>query len=71
MVVVFASGNYNKALDYLASCNSEILVVGSIESSGNKSSFSSYGTGLDVVATGRSILSAILNNSLRNMRGLP
>lgn len=69
MVVVFASGNYNRALDYPANCNSDILVVGSIESSGQKSSFSSYGTGLDVVAPGGNILSTLPYNAIGNMSG--
>lgn len=70
MVVVFASGNKNKTLvDYPASCNSDILVVGSANNSDNRSSFASYGTYLDVVAPGETILSTIPGNSTGYMSG--
>lgn len=70
MVVVFASGNYNiPTVDYPASFSSDILVVGSIDSSNKKSSFSSYGTCVDVVAPGSDIWSTLPNNQTGNMSG--
>lgn len=70
MVVVFASGNYNiPTVDYPASFSSDILVVGSIDSSNKRSSFSSYGTCVDVVAPGSDIWSTLPNNQTGNMSG--
>lgn len=65
MVVIFASGNANSTTaDYPGNCNPDILVVGSINSAGNRSSFSSYGSCLDVMAPGENILSTLPNNSI-------
>ncbi|MEA5127570.1 MAG: S8 family serine peptidase [Proteiniphilum sp.] len=61
-VVVFAAGNsgtQGAIINYPASFHDNILVVGSIEQTGLKSPFSGYGTKLDVVAPGGSILSTI------------
>ena len=70
MVVVFASGNYNiPTVDYPASFSPDILVVGSIDSSNKRSSFSSYGTCVDVVAPGSDIWSTLPNNQTGNMSG--
>lgn len=70
MVVVFASGNKNKTTaDYPGNCNPDILVVGSVNSAGKRSSFSSYGTSLDVLAPGESILSTLPNNTTGYMNG--
>ena len=70
MVVVFAAGNYNiPTVDYPASCSPDILVVGSIDSANKRSSFSSYGTCVDVVAPGTDIWSTLPNNQTGNMSG--
>lgn len=70
MVVVFAAGNKNiPTADYPASFLPDILVVGSIDSSNRRSSFSSYGTCIDVVAPGTDIWSTLPNNSTGNMSG--
>lgn len=70
MVVVFASGNYNKSMpDYPANFHPDILVVGSVDQRDKKSSFSSYGKALDVVAPGSNILSTVPNNGLDEMSG--
>ena len=62
-LIVFASGNdYNNVVSYPANSNPDILAVGSITSSGNRSDFSNYGNQLDVVAPGSNILSTVLNN---------
>ena len=63
-VVVFASGNFGSSdVTYPANCNDKILAVGSITSTGVIASDSSYGTELDIVAPGDSILSTLLNNT--------
>lgn len=70
MVVVFAAGNQNiPTADYPASFSSDILVVGSIDNSNKRSSFSSYGTCVDVVAPGTDIWSTLPNNSTGYMSG--
>lgn len=56
-IVVFASGNKAPVIDYPGSFTSAILTVGSINSSGSRSSSSGYGTALDIVAPGHEILS--------------
>lgn len=69
-VVVFASGNYNISnADYPGNFTPEILVVGSTDNNNRRSSFSSYGNCLDVVAPGRNILSTIRGNQLEIMSG--
>src|SRR5690606_10557439 len=68
-VVIFATGNENGALRYPASQIAEILAVGSITSNGNRSSFSNYGSLLDVVAPGSDILSTMPNNGISSLSG--
>lgn len=68
-VVIFASGTVSATIDYPASFHDDILTVGSISSNGRRSSFSGYGSKLDVVAPGESILSTIPNNSTGVMSG--
>lgn len=70
MVVIFAAGNAAKnGVDYPASCSPDILVVGSIDSANKRSSFSSYGNSLDVVAPGSNILSTLPGNRIGTMDG--
>lgn len=69
-VVVFASGNMNiSTADYPGNFSPDILVVGSINSANNRSNFSSYGTCVDVVAPGSSILSTLPENRVGYMDG--
>ena len=62
IIVVFAAGNKSPVIDYPANYRPEILVVGSITSGGQRSSFSGYGNKLDIVAPGSDILSTIRSN---------
>lgn len=69
-VVVFASGNMNTSTaDYPGNFSPDILVVGSIDNANKKSNFSSYGTCVDVVAPGSSILSTLPGNKVGYMSG--
>ena len=69
-VIVFAAGNYaHNYISYPADCNDTILVVGSIDSSGNRSTYSNYGARLDLVAPGESILSTLPNNAIGYLSG--
>ncbi len=54
-VVVFSTGNDHTNVSFPANCNSNILTVGSINTVGERSSFSNFGTELDVVAPGEKI----------------
>ena len=49
--------NYGGIIDFPASYREEIIAVGSVDSSLNRSSFSSYGPELDIMAPGENILS--------------
>jgi serine protease len=68
-IVTFASGNHSPAIDYPASFHDDILCIGSITSSGSRSSFSGYGTDLDVVAPGSGILSTIPTQGTASWNG--
>ncbi len=71
-VVVFAAGNsghLGAIVNYPANFHPDILAVGSIDEAGNRSSFSGYGTQLDVVAPGESIWSTIGGGSTGYMSG--
>ena len=68
-IVVFASGNDFGGVGYPANSNSNILAVGSIISTGNRSNFSNFGDELDVVAPGSAILSTINNNGTDTFNG--
>lgn len=64
MIVLVAAGNtYREGLQYPGS-SPHTYAVGSIDSDGRKSNFSSWGDGLWVVAPGRSILSTYPDNQL-------
>ena len=69
-IMVFCSGNNTflrpngYSVWYPSNSNPNIVVVGAMTSSGQRSNFSCYGNQLDVVAPGSNILSTILNNDL-------
>lgn len=71
-IIVFAAGNYGTngaVMDYPATCDDRILTVGSINNTGVRSSFSGYGSKLDVVAPGENIVSTMPNNSTGILSG--
>ncbi|MBR1488709.1 MAG: S8 family serine peptidase [Bacteroidales bacterium] len=71
-VVVFAAGNYGASgavMDYPATFDDRILAVGSIGVTGYRSSFSGYGSKLDIVAPGENILSTLPGNQTGTMSG--
>jgi len=70
-IVVFASGNtgLSNRVDYPGSSHDDILVVGSINANGRRSSFSNHGNRLNVVAPGNNILSTNNNNDTITMSG--
>lgn len=68
-IIVFATGNNGNIVSYPANSNSGIIAVGAIEENGYRASFSNYGTELDVVAPGVSILSTIRYNNIFTFSG--
>ena len=69
-VIVFASGNdSSNIVSYPANCNDTILAVGSIKNTGTRVPSSNYGTALDIVAPGDSILSTLPNGTVGDNSG--
>lgn len=68
-VVVFSTGNNGGAVAYPANSNSKILSVGAINKYGNKWESSNYGSSLDLVAPGDSILSTMLRGAPAYKKG--
>jgi subtilisin family serine protease len=68
-VVVFSAGNYAPAMDYPGTYDDRIITVGSIGDTGVRSSFSGYGTKLDVVAPGENIMTSYIWNSVEPAYG--
>lgn len=68
-VVVFASGNDARQVSYPANVNPDILAVGSISRNGKRSSFSNYGSALDIVAPGEDIITTFSNNTIGTTSG--
>ncbi|SCZ06532.1 S8 family serine peptidase [Alkaliphilus peptidifermentans] len=68
-IVVAASGNDGKATISYPAAYSSVIAVGSVTSSRTRSSFSNYGTGLDLVAPGSNIYSTYPNNQYRTFSG--
>jgi subtilisin family serine protease len=63
MVVVSAAGNDNNTTASYLCSRSDVLAVASLTSSGTRSSFSSYGTWVDVAAPGSNIYSTYSNHN--------
>ena len=69
-IVIFAAGNDSLSqVSFPANYKSEILAVGSVNKYGTRSDFSNYGSGLDVVAPGDTILSTLPNSDVGFKRG--
>ena len=69
-IVVFSAGNQSdSSVCYPANYRPELLTVGAVSTSLEKSSCSNYGSGLDVVAPGVDILSTHNNNGYYYMQG--
>lgn len=67
-VVIFAAGNDN--IDYDPICAyDKVISVGAIDGTGNKSSFSNYGSWVDICAPGSSIVSTLPGNKYGTMSG--
>ncbi|MBI3486529.1 S8 family serine peptidase [Candidatus Daviesbacteria bacterium] len=63
LVIVAAAGNSNlSSIDYPAG-DQNVIAVGAVDGSDNRANFSSYGTGLDVVAPGVGIYTTNTTNS--------
>ena len=67
-VVIFAAGNDAIANGAPASYE-QVVAVGSIASDGTRSSFSNFGSWVDICAPGSGIMSTVPNNGYSNMSG--
>lgn len=67
-VVIFAAGNDNINYDPVGDYD-QVIAVGSINRTGNKSSFSNYGDWVDICAPGSNVLSTIPGNAYGLMSG--
>jgi thermitase len=68
-VIVASSGNNNLSPVMSPACLKNVIAVGSSDSDDNRSSFSNYGTDLDVVAPGSALLSTNANSGYQNTGG--
>ena len=68
-VVVAASGNDGRGSVSYPSGYEHAISVGSVDRNRNRSRFSNYGSGLDIVAPGEDIYSTYPNNSYRSLAG--
>lgn len=71
-IVSFIAGNYGEygaVMDYPGTFDNRILTVGAIDKLGYRAYFSGYGSKLDVVAPGDSILSTIPGNLTKKESG--
>jgi thermitase len=68
-VVVAAAGNLNSSEPYYPAAYEHVISVASTSSSDRKSSFSNYGTWIDVSAPGSNIYSTCISNRYCNMSG--
>jgi subtilisin family serine protease len=68
-IVVAASGNDGQGSISYPAAYSSVIAVGSVTSSGTRSSFSNYGSGLDLVAPGSSIYSTWPNSGYNTISG--
>ena len=68
-LVVCAAGNNNSSLNYYPASLKYVMSVASTNSSDIKSSFSNYGTSIDVCAPGSGIYSTIYNDSYASLDG--
>ncbi|WP_025025887.1 S8 family serine peptidase [Caldalkalibacillus mannanilyticus] len=68
-IVVAASGNDSRGTISYPAAYSSVIAVGSVTSNRTRSSFSNYGTGLEVMAPGSNIYSTFPNNQYRTYSG--
>ncbi|MFS0823959.1 S8 family serine peptidase [Bacillus sp. 1P02SD] len=68
-IVVAASGNDGASSISYPAAYSSVIAVGSVTSSGTRSSFSNYGSGLELMAPGSSIYSTYPNSRYATLSG--
>jgi len=68
-VIVASAGNNNTNWDYYPAAYPGVIGVGSIEIDGIKSSFSNYGSYVDISAPGSRIFSTLLDDSYGSLTG--
>lgn len=68
-IIVAAAGNDNVSTPFYPAAYNNVIAVASTSSSDAKSSFSNYGTWIDIAAPGSNIFSTTVNSSYGNMSG--
>jgi len=69
VISVAAAGNSDSDVKHYPAAFDDVISVGSTDSSGGKSSFSNYGTWVDISAPGSGILSTYVGNRYATMSG--
>lgn len=69
VLLVSSAGNSSSNEPHFPSSFSEVISVGAIQSDDNLSSFSNYGSTIDLVAPGSQIMTLDLNNSYKQVSG--
>ncbi len=69
VIMVAASGNDDSSIVSYPAAYSGVISVGSTDSNDQKSSFSNYGSWVDITAPGHDIFSTYLNNGLAYLSG--
>lgn len=69
VLVVAAAGNENTSVEFYPSAYTNVIAVASTETDDKKSSFSNFGTWVDISAPGRGILSTIPYDSYASFSG--
>ncbi|MFN3850011.1 MAG: S8 family serine peptidase [Spirosomataceae bacterium] len=68
-IVVAAAGNDNFSIEHFPSAYQNVIAVASLDSDDKKSSFSNFGTWVDIAAPGRGILSTTPYNTYASFNG--
>ena len=68
-ILIGAAGNDNKPIVIYPAAFEHVIAVGATDSQDKKSSFSNYGTGIDIVAPGTRIFSTVPRNSYSDWSG--
>jgi len=69
LILVAAAGNYGSAAMVYPAAYNSVLCVGASDQTGQRASFSSYGTSLDLLAPGSGIYTTLLNEGYGTLLG--
>ncbi|MCK4650208.1 S8 family serine peptidase [Candidatus Pacearchaeota archaeon] len=69
IILIAAAGNTNNSIPVYPAAYSNVISVGATDSQDNRSSFSNYGSWVDIAAPGSNISSTYIGNSYTSMDG--